>query len=100
MAKQLLPVIHITTGVVLLPVGLFFLPLPTPIGLPLLVISLGLLAPYLPPVQRFVRYLRRRFPVVDRTMLKFKHKCPPVLRKAIEWTNPHLHPNDPAQPAE
>lgn len=88
MTAGLLALLHKITGSVLVLFGMIVLPMPIPLGLIMIAFGLALLAPYFVPVQRFVRSLRRKHPKFDDTMRKFKHKCPPVIKTAIEKTCP------------
>lgn len=88
MTAGLLALMHKITGGVLVLFGMVLLPMPIPFGLVMLVLGLALLAPYFVPVQRMVRALRRKYPKVDDTMRRIKHKCPPVIKSAIEKTCP------------
>lgn len=90
MTASLLALMHKVVGSVLLLCGMVVLPLPIPLGLIMIALGLAMLAPYFPPVQALVRWLRRKSPKLDAAMLKFKHKCPRVVQTTIEKTNPHL----------
>jgi hypothetical protein len=86
----LLAIVHKVTGGVLVLAGLIVFPMPIPLGLIMIAIGLALLAPYFVPIQNLVKFLRRKYPSVDRTMIRLKHRCPRVIRTTIEKTNPHL----------
>lgn len=85
----MLPIVHQVVGSVLVLSGIVLTPTPIPIGLILLTIGLALLAPYMPPVQRLVRYMRRRWPNIDTSLRRNHHRFPPVIRKTIDKTHPH-----------
>lgn len=91
-AASLLALVHKVTGSVLVLAGMVVLPMPIPLGLIMIALGLAMLAPYFKPVQNLVRHLRRKSPIVDRNLVRFKHRCPRVIRVTIEKTNPHLHP--------
>ena len=91
-AASLLALVHKVTGSVLVLAGRVVLPMPIPLGLIMIALGLAMLAPYFKPVQNLVRHLRRKSPIVDRNLVRFKHRCPRVIRVTIEKTNPHLHP--------
>lgn len=90
-AAGLLALAHKITGSALVLFGIVILPMPIPLGLILIALGLAMLAPYFKPIQKLVRHLRRKSPLVDRNMVKFKDKCPRVIRMTIEKTNPHIH---------
>ena len=91
-AASLLALVHKLTGSLLVLFGIVVLPMPIPLGLIMIALGLAMLAPYFKPIQKLVRHIRRKSPVVDRNMVRFKHKCPRVIRVTIEKTNPHFHP--------
>lgn len=91
-AASVLALIHKLTGSVLVLFGIVLFPLPIPVGLIMIALGLAMLAPYFKPIQNLVRYIRKKSPLVDRNMVRFKHRCPRVIRMTIEKTNPHLHP--------
>ncbi|WP_370339274.1 PGPGW domain-containing protein [Parvularcula marina] len=90
-AASFLALIHKLVGSILVLFGIVVLPTPIP-GILLIAIGLALLAPYFRSVQKLVRFIRRKSPMVDRNMVRFKDRCPKVIRTTIEKTNPHLHP--------
>ncbi|MEO1311960.1 MAG: hypothetical protein AAFV51_13505 [Pseudomonadota bacterium] len=85
---QFLPLLHRILGSVSLVFGLVLLPLPIPLGLPLLIVGLALWAPYLPFVQGWVRSLRRKYPNLNAQLLRYREKVPPVIRTTIDKTHP------------
>lgn len=89
----MLPIVHQLLGSVLVVSGAILTPTPIPIGLIMLTIGLALLAPYMPPVQRMVRYVRRKWPHIDASLLRHRHRFPPVIRSTIDKT----HPTAPAE---
>lgn len=91
-AASLLGLAHKLFGSILVLFGLVVLPMPIPFGLIMISLGLAMLAPYFKPIQKLVRHLRRKSAVIDRNMVRFKDKCPRVIRITIEKTNPHLHP--------
>ena len=82
------PLFHQVTGGTLVVAGLIVLPLPLPFGLIMLTIGLALLAPYFAGPQRVVRFLRRRFPKLNATLVNRRGKFPPVIQKTIDATHP------------
>jgi len=84
----MLPIVHQLIGGVLVVVGAILTPTPIPIGLIMLTIGLALLAPYMPPVQRAVRFVRRKWPHVDASLLRHRHRFPPVIQSTIDKTHP------------
>ncbi|MEL7485924.1 MAG: hypothetical protein AAGJ87_01785 [Pseudomonadota bacterium] len=83
------PIIHQLIGSVCILVGLVLLPLPIPFGLILLTIGFAMIAPYVPAVQRLITRMRRKWPNLDRSLLRHRHRFPPVIRKTIDKTHPH-----------
>ncbi|WOI52846.1 PGPGW domain-containing protein [Parvularcula sp. LCG005] len=94
MTAGFLALMHKIFGSLLVVSGLVMFPLPIPVGLIMIAFGLAMLAPYFPPVQAFVRFLRRKFPAFDRAMVRFKHRCPRVVQTTIEKTCPHTHDKD------
>ncbi len=84
----MLPILHQVFGTALVVVGLIVLPLPLPFGLIMLTIGFALLAPYIPVVQRLIRHMRTKWPDLNKQMLRFRDKLPPVIRKTIDKTHP------------
>ena len=84
----MLPLLHKILGSFALLIGAVLLPLPIPLGLPLLVIGLALWAPYLPFVQGWVRALRRKYPNLNAQLLRYRERVPPVIRTTIDKTHP------------
>jgi hypothetical protein len=84
----MLSIWHQIMGGTLVLAGIIVLPMPLPFGLPMLAIGLSLLAPYLPPVQALVRYLRKRSKPLDSQMVKWRDRAPPVIQKTIDKTKP------------
>ena len=82
----ILALVHKVTGSVMVLFGMVLFPLPIPVGLLLIALGLAFLAPYFPPVQRLIRSLRRRLPMLDAIMVQHAHRCPAVVRLAIERT--------------
>lgn len=64
------------------------LPLPLPFGLIMLTIGFALLAPYIPVVQRLIKYLRAKWPDFDKTLRRHRHRLPPIIKKTIDKTHP------------
>ena len=89
----MLPIVHQVFGSALVVTGLIVLPLPIPFGLIMLTIGFALLAPYIPAVQRLIKYLRTKWPNLDRQLRKFHPHFPPVIKKTIDKT----HPTAPAE---
>ena len=88
----MLPIFHQAMGIVLLAVGLVVLPLPLPFGLIMITIGMALLAPYIPLVQRLVQRMRRKWPKVDATLLRYRDRLPPIIRATIDKTDPRRTP--------
>ncbi|MGF1544051.1 MAG: PGPGW domain-containing protein [Parvularculaceae bacterium] len=84
----MLPIVHQAAGVFLLFAGMVILPLPLPFGLIMITIGFALLAPYVPAVQRLVRSMRRKWPTLNASLLRYKHRFPPIIRKTIDKTHP------------
>ena len=84
----MLPIFHQALGAFLVLSGLIVLPLPIPFGLLMITIGCALLAPYVPAVQRVVRRLRRKSPRLNATLLRHRHRFPPVIRNTIDKTHP------------
>jgi len=91
-AASFLALIHKLVGSILVLFGIVLFPMPIPVGLIMIALGLAMLAPYFKPIQKLVRHIRRKSPMVDRNMVRFKDRCPKVIRTTIEKTNPHLHP--------
>ncbi|NNE40303.1 MAG: hypothetical protein HKN14_05225 [Marinicaulis sp.] len=89
----MLPILHQLIGSVLVVTGLIVLPLPLPFGLIMLTIGFALLAPYIPAVQRLIKFLRAKWPKFDHTLRSHHHRMPPVIKRTIDKTHP-------PQPAE
>lgn len=84
----MLPILHQVAGSTLVVTGLIVLPLPLPFGLIMLVIGFALLAPYIPAVQKLIRQMRRRWPNIDETLRRHRHRFPPVIKRTIDKTHP------------
>ena len=84
----MLPILHQMLGSTLVVTGLIVLPLPLPFGLLMLVVGFALLAPYIPVVQRLIRFMRRKWPQVDGILVRNRDKFPPIIKKAIDKTHP------------
>lgn len=85
----MLPIVHQVFGSLLVVAGLIVLPLPLPFGLIMLTIGFALLAPYIPAVQRLIRHMRGKWPNLDETLRRWRHRMPPVIKKTIDKTHPH-----------
>ena len=88
----MLPIVHQVIGTILVLTGLIVLPLPLPFGLIMLVIGFALLAPYVPAVQKLLRYMRTKWPKVNTTLERYHHRFPPIIRRTIDKTNPAVPP--------
>ena len=86
----MLPIFHQVAGVTLVVAGVIITPTPIPFGLIMLTIGLALLAPYVKPVQRAVRVIRRRWPHIDEAMRRNRDRFPPIIRQTIDKTHPDL----------
>lgn len=84
----MLPVLHQVFGSTLVVAGLIVLPLPIPFGLIMLTIGFALLAPYIPVVQRLIKFLRRKWPAFDATLRRYRDRFPPVIKRTIDKTHP------------
>lgn len=89
----MLPVVHQVFGSTLVVAGMIVLPLPLPFGLIMLTIGFALLAPYIPAVQRLIRFMRTKWPNLNRQLLRFRDRFPPVIKRTIDKT----HPTAPAE---
>ena len=90
----MMPILHQASGGILIIVGLIVLPLPIPLGLIMITIGCALLAPYVPAVQRLVRRIRTKWPLVDAALLRHRHRMPEVIKSTIDKTHP---PGNPAE---
>lgn len=88
----MLPLFHQVLGTILILVGLIVLPLPIPLGLIMMTIGFALLAPYVPFFQRIVIKMRRKWPNIDATLLKYRDRLPPIMRRTIDKTHPGNKP--------
>ncbi|WP_425409701.1 PGPGW domain-containing protein [Hyphococcus sp.] len=84
----MLPLVHQITGTTLVLAGLIVLPLPIPLGLIMLTIGFALLAPYIPAVQRLIRYMREKWPNLDSSLRRYRDRFPPVIKQTIDKTHP------------
>ena len=84
----MLPILHQVFGSTLVVTGLIVLPLPLPFGLIMLVIGFALLAPYIPVVQRLIKAMRTKWPDLNRQLLRYRHRFPPVIKRTIDKTHP------------
>ena len=84
----MLPIIHQVSGSILLIVGFILLPLPIPLGLPMVTIGFALLAPYVPVVQRMLRRMRGKWPAINETLIRYRDRMPPIIKKTIDKTHP------------
>ena len=88
----MLAIFHQLLGGVLVVTGAILTPTPIPFGLIMLTIGLALLAPYMPPVRALIRAIRRKWPKVDRSLRRHRHRFPPVIRTTIDKTHPDTAP--------
>ncbi len=88
----MLPLFHQTLGVFLVITGAILTPTPIPFGLIMLTIGLALLAPYMKPVQKLVRAIRRKWPNVDVSLRRHRDRFPAVIRSTIDKTHPEAVP--------
>ena len=84
----LLALLHKLVGSVMLLFGMVMLPLPIPVGAPLMLIGLAFLAPYFAPVRVVIRTIRTRVPTLDVALVRNAHRCPAVVRRTIAVTQP------------
>ena len=80
----MLPIFHQLLGAFLVVTGLIVLPLPLPFGLIMLALGFALLAPYIPAIQRFLKFLRGKWPKFDETLRAHHHRMPPVIKRTID----------------
>jgi hypothetical protein len=92
-AFGMLPIVHQLIGSVLVVSGAILTPTPIPFGLIMMTIGLALLAPYMPPIQKLVRAIRRKWPKVDGSLRRHRDRLPPIIRATIDKT----HPQTPAE---
>jgi UPF0716 family protein affecting phage T7 exclusion len=85
-------IVHQLLGGVLVVVGAILTPTPIPLGLIMLTIGLTLLAPYLAPVQSLIRTIRRKWPNVDASLRRHRHRMPAVIQSTIDKTHPSVTP--------
>jgi len=83
-----MPIVHQICGIILLLGGLVFLPLPIPLGVPMITIGLALLAPYVPFVQRGLRKVRTKWPAANEALMKYHPRMPAIIQRAIDKTHP------------
>lgn len=86
----MLPIFHQVLGAFLVVTGAILTPTPIPFGLIMLTIGLALLAPYLPPVQALIRTIRRKWPKIDLSLRRHRHRFPPVIQSTIDKTHPEI----------
>ncbi len=86
--KRMLAIFHQIIGSTLVVAGLIILPLPIPFGLIMLVVGLALLAPYIVPIQKLIRSLRRKNAKLNEQLMKWYEKMPPIIKKTIDQTHP------------
>ena len=84
----LLALAHKLIGSVMLLFGVVLFPLPIPVGLPLIALGLAFTAPYFAPSRALIRALRARVALLDRAMTANAHRCPGIVRQAIDKTAP------------
>jgi len=84
----MLPIIHQFFGATLIIAGLIVLPLPLPFGLIMITLGCALLAPYVPVVQRLIRHMRSKWPILDEKLRRYQHRFPPVIKNTIDKTHP------------
>lgn len=88
----MLPIFHQALGAFLVLSGLIVLPLPIPFGLIMITIGFSLLAPYIPAFQRLIKRMRTKWPELDKSLLRYQDRFPPIIRKTIDKTHPDLRP--------
>ncbi|MEZ5896601.1 MAG: PGPGW domain-containing protein [Parvularculaceae bacterium] len=88
----MLPIFHQVFGGLLVVTGAILTPTPLPIGLIMLTVGLALLAPYMQPVQRLLRRMRKRWPDIDGWLRRNRHRMPPVIQQTIDKTHPEPAP--------
>lgn len=82
----MMTIIHKIGGLLLVIVGLIVLPMPIPLGLIMITIGLALLAPYMPMVQRLIVTLRTKWPTIDASLIRNRHRFPQIVKTTIDKT--------------
>lgn len=82
--------LYIIAGWICVIGGLIFLPLPTPFGLPLLIIGLALLISGSHRVRKFIQELRKNNKKMHQKISKVEPYLPGALRTPLEKTHPKL----------
>lgn len=82
-------IIFLLTGWICLVVGLVTWPLPIPIGIPLIIIALAILARESVLVREWLRRRRALNPAFDRRVRNMRARLPEKLRDIIDITDPH-----------
>ncbi|MEM7568937.1 MAG: hypothetical protein AAF337_04000 [Pseudomonadota bacterium] len=88
MGSAVMQLMSLIGGVFLLLAGAVLLPLPLPLGAPLIAVALLMLAPYVPPLRRRITALRERFPGLDRFVRRHQNAFPKFLQKSVVRTRP------------
>ena len=84
----------IICGWALVVTGLLLLPAPVPvplIGVMPLLIGLAILTTHSKSVRRRLQFLRHRFDWLSRTVERFAHRAPAIVKHMIRRTNPLAH---------
>lgn len=82
------------SGIVLLVYGLIAALSPLPLGAPLAVLGLLMIAAANPAARPLVLRMRRRWRWFDFLVRKAAHRSPPRYRDAFEETDPAKHPRE------
>ena len=80
--------VYLGLGWLLIAVGLIVLPMPLPLGLPLIAIGSWLVLSRSPAMRRRVALLRRRFPVSLGWLRRLVARLPRQLRLLVRRTDP------------
>lgn len=85
-------IIPLVSGAALAGLGLVFLPLPTPFGVPLLLTGGILILMGSPAAQKRLRRLRRRHRGFDRRLRELERSTPGPVRETLRNTDPDPEP--------
>ena len=75
-------------GVLLIVAGLLVLPLPVPVGLLMIILGVSLLVPAIPALARYLKRIRRRYPITSQRLNHISPRLPRFVRRVIEETDP------------
>ncbi|GEM_PF-1058324 len=89
--KEKRDIVQLIIGWVIFVVGAIFFPLPIPIGLPMMIIGLAIIAPQSRFLQRWVYKRRRRNEGLNKKMIFVRAYVPPFVQKFIDITCPEKY---------